>query len=98
MQRAQSTLEQDQEKLASALEGLESRLAEVEEREQAIAAAEADLISAERPVEEPEPAAPVTAYYENCTAARSAGATPVRSGDPGYGRHLDRDGDGVACE
>ncbi|MGW6910537.1 excalibur calcium-binding domain-containing protein [Streptomyces sp. NPDC054940] len=20
------------------------------------------------------------------------------AGDPGYGRHLDRDGDGVACE
>jgi len=37
-------------------------------------------------------------YFPNCTAARSAGAAPVRVGDPGYGRHLDRDGDGVACE
>ncbi|MFD9367573.1 excalibur calcium-binding domain-containing protein [Streptomyces sp. NPDC060020] len=37
-------------------------------------------------------------YYKNCTAARSAGAAPVRRGDPGYGSHLDRDGDGVACE
>ncbi|WP_062649403.1 excalibur calcium-binding domain-containing protein [Streptomyces maremycinicus] len=37
-------------------------------------------------------------YYDNCTAARAAGAAPVRVGDPGYGRHLDRDGDGVACE
>ncbi|MEU2430459.1 excalibur calcium-binding domain-containing protein [Streptomyces sp. NPDC007861] len=37
-------------------------------------------------------------YYENCAAARAAGAAPVRLGDPGYGRHLDRDGDGVACE
>ncbi|MFI6697833.1 excalibur calcium-binding domain-containing protein [Streptomyces sp. NPDC050509] len=37
-------------------------------------------------------------YYENCTAARAAGAAPVRTGDPGYGRHLDRDGDGVGCE
>ncbi|WP_234321936.1 excalibur calcium-binding domain-containing protein [Streptomyces xanthophaeus] len=36
--------------------------------------------------------------YKNCTAARAAGAAPVRRGDPGYGRHLDRDGDGVACE
>ncbi|MEU0082555.1 excalibur calcium-binding domain-containing protein [Streptomyces sp. NPDC006274] len=37
-------------------------------------------------------------YYANCTAARAAGAAPVRAGDPGYGRHLDRDGDGVGCE
>jgi hypothetical protein len=37
-------------------------------------------------------------YYANCDAARAAGAAPVRVGDPGYGRHLDRDGDGVGCE
>ncbi|MEU7009723.1 excalibur calcium-binding domain-containing protein [Streptomyces sp. NPDC046332] len=39
-----------------------------------------------------------TYYYANCGAARDAGAAPVRRGDPGYGRHLDRDGDGVGCE
>ena len=37
-------------------------------------------------------------YYANCSAARAAGAAPVRRGDPGYARHLDRDGDGVGCE
>ena len=37
-------------------------------------------------------------YYKNCTAAREAGAAPVRAGDPGYGSHLDRDGDGIGCE
>ncbi|WP_346037200.1 GmrSD restriction endonuclease domain-containing protein [Brevibacterium picturae] len=37
-------------------------------------------------------------YYENCTAARDAGAAPVRRGDAGYASHLDRDGDGVGCE
>lgn len=37
-------------------------------------------------------------YYKNCTAVRAAGADPIRRGDPGYGSHLDRDGDGVACE
>ena len=37
-------------------------------------------------------------YYKNCTAAREAGAAPVRLGDPGYASHLDRDGDGVGCE
>jgi hypothetical protein len=36
--------------------------------------------------------------YANCAAARAAGAAPVRRGQPGYGRHLDRDGDGVGCE
>ena len=37
-------------------------------------------------------------YYANCAAARAAGAAPVRVGDQGYARHLDRDGDGVGCE
>lgn len=37
-------------------------------------------------------------HYENCTAARAAGAAPVHRGDPGYGAHLDRDGDGTGCD
>jgi hypothetical protein len=37
-------------------------------------------------------------YYKNCTAVRAANADPIHRGDPGYGRHLDRDGDGVGCE
>jgi hypothetical protein len=37
-------------------------------------------------------------YYSNCSEARAAGAAPLYSGDPGYDSHLDRDGDGVACE
>ena len=36
--------------------------------------------------------------YKNCSAARAAGAAPVYRNDPGYGAHLDRDGDGVGCE
>jgi len=36
--------------------------------------------------------------YANCAAARAAGADPVYAGDPGYGSHLDRDGDGIGCE
>ena len=31
--------------------------------------------------------------YANCTEARAAGAAPVRIGEPGYGSHLDRDGE-----
>jgi hypothetical protein len=36
--------------------------------------------------------------YENCDDARAQGAAPVHSTDPGYGPHLDRDGDGIGCE
>lgn len=52
-------------------------------------------------VSTPEPApapAPAATYYKNCTAARAAGAAPVYLGSPGYGTHLDRDGDGIGCE
>lgn len=45
----------------------------------------------------PPPVAAAT-YYPNCTAARAAGVTPIYQGEPGYGTHLDRDGDGIACE
>lgn len=38
------------------------------------------------------------ASFRNCSEARAAGAAPVRRGDSGYGRHLDRDGDGIGCE
>jgi Excalibur calcium-binding domain len=37
-------------------------------------------------------------YFPNCTSARAAGVAPVRAGQAGYGRHLDRDGDGIGCE
>lgn len=36
--------------------------------------------------------------WKNCSEARAAGAAPVLRGEPGYGLHLDRDGDGVGCE
>ena len=37
-------------------------------------------------------------FFANCSAARAAGAAPVKRGDPGYASHLDRDDDGVGCE
>lgn len=36
--------------------------------------------------------------YRNCAEARRAHAAPLRRGAPGYGPHMDREGDGVACE
>ncbi|MFD3947065.1 excalibur calcium-binding domain-containing protein [Streptomyces sp. NPDC058579] len=50
------------------------------------------------PAPEPTRDEPDNVYYKNCTAVRAAGADPIHRGDPGYGRHLDRDGDGVGCE
>lgn len=42
--------------------------------------------------------APANVYYANCSEVRAAGAAPIRIGDPGYSRKLDRDGDGIGCE
>lgn len=66
---------------------------------------------ADEPTDGPEPAAasepepepvntPASAevYYQNCSAARAAGAAPINEGEPGYAPKLDRDRDGVACE
>jgi len=36
--------------------------------------------------------------YRNCAQARAAGAAPLYAGQPGYGPHMDGDGDGIACE
>lgn len=44
------------------------------------------------------PAVAVAAPFPGCNAARAAGAAPVYRGDPGYGEHLDGDGDGIGCE
>lgn len=66
--------------------------------------------AAPAPVPEPEPAPqpappapvapppPASAYYDNCDAARTAGAAPLYQGEPGYRAGLDRDNDGIACE
>ncbi len=39
-----------------------------------------------------------SAYYKNCTAVWNAIGRPIYRGQPGYGSHLDRDGDGKGCE
>ncbi|WP_159498982.1 excalibur calcium-binding domain-containing protein [Microbacterium sp. 18062] len=91
---------------AARVSELESELAAVRTESDARQARIVELEAAavvvpvvEEPAAPEAPAAPPAAtYYENCTAARAAGAAPVRLGDPGYARHLDRDGDGVGCE
>lgn len=39
-----------------------------------------------------------TVYFNNCREARAAGYSHIRRGEPGYGSHLDRDDDGIACD
>jgi micrococcal nuclease len=51
-----------------------------------------------KPQAEPKQQPSSSVYYKNCSAAKAAGAAPVHKGEPGYGKHLDRDGDGIGCE
>jgi hypothetical protein len=69
-----------------------------EQREQSEAAPPAAVEPETPAIVEPEPEPDRFVYYRNCSAARAAGAAPIRTGEPGYAGHLDRDGDGVACE
>lgn len=74
----------------------------VTEAAPAVAAAPQPFVEPEpapQPPPAPAPAPPSTAsFFENCDAARAAGAAPLYAGDPGYRAGLDRDDDGVACE
>lgn len=38
------------------------------------------------------------AYYQDCDAARAAGAALLKRGEPGYRKELDPNGNGVACD
>ncbi|MFD3447424.1 excalibur calcium-binding domain-containing protein [Microbacteriaceae bacterium 4G12] len=53
---------------------------------------------APQPKPEPAPSQNTNVYYKNCAAVKAAGKAPLHRGDPGYASHLDRDGDGIACE
>ena len=86
-----------EEEEVAATEAEEQRQQERQQRQSAQPAPAPAPTQAPEPAPEPQTNNSNT-YYKNCTAAREAGAAPVHRGDPGYGRHLDRDGDGVGCE
>lgn len=65
------------------------RAEEARRQQEAAAAAQAAQAAAQQPA---------GASYRNCSEARAAGAAPIYRGQPGYAPHLDRDGDGIACE
>ena len=47
------------------------------------------------PSPQPAPSGP---NFSSCKEARAAGYSHMRRGEPGYASHLDRDGDGIACD
>ncbi|MFF2589504.1 excalibur calcium-binding domain-containing protein [Peribacillus butanolivorans] len=69
----------------------EKRLAEEQRKKEE----EARLAEEKRKEEEQQQ---TNVYFKNCTDARAAGAAPVHRGEPGYAKHLDRDGDGIGCD
>jgi len=85
------------EELAKLDAQLVDRAAEIAAAGTAIGVREARVAAAEDAANLPSPQGPALSY-ENCDAARAAGAAPVHIGEPGYGKHLDADGDGVGCE
>lgn len=65
-----------------------ARLAEEQQKQQ----------EAARLAEEQQKQKATNVYYKNCTEVRNAGLAPIQQGEPGYSSHLDRDGDGIACD
>jgi hypothetical protein len=108
--RIRRATEDGEARLAARTAELDGRSAQLDQREKDLVAREAAAAAAlaPQPVTRPAPPAAVPAApappaavstnFKNCDAVRAAGAAPVRRGDPGYGSHLDRDGDGVGCE
>ena len=74
--------------------------AEAEQARQAAAAEQARQAAAAQQAQQQQGfvSQPQQGAFRNCREARAAGAAPLYRGQPGYGSHLDRDGDGVACE
>ena len=59
---------------------------------------EAAAAAANQQQAQSQPAASSELGFSNCKEARAAGYSHMRRGEPGYAPHLDRDGDGVACD
>lgn len=99
-------LEEELERRSAQVDGRESVLREAElavaQRESAVETAEASVATSESSTGSSSSSSGSSTssnvYFKNCDAARTAGAAPVYRGEPGYGRHLDRDNDGIGCE
>lgn len=96
LKEEQSTLKAQIETLQKENENLSTKLAIAQKASQT--ASSSNQGSANNTQSTPPASTSSNVYYKNCSQVRAAGASPIRSGDPGYARHLDRDGDGIGCE
>lgn len=71
------------------------KAAEEKKKQEEAAAAAANQQQAQS---QSQPAASSELNFSNCKEARAAGYSHMRRGEPGYAPHLDRDGDGIACD
>ena len=104
-----SQLKKQRDEVAEREQALGERDAKLDEREAALEQQEQQQEEEQREQEEEEEndrdgdgngngRNPGTVFYWNCDAVRAAGAAPLSNGQPGYLPHLDRNGNGVACE
>ena len=71
---------------------------EAEERKRRDEAAAAARTRQRQSAPAPSQPAPAELNFRSCKEARAAGYSHMRRGEPGYSPHLDRDGDGIACD
>lgn len=71
---------------------------EAEERKRREEAAAAARTCQRQSAPAPSQPAPAELNFRSCKEARAAGYSHMRRGEPGYSPHLDRDGDGIACD
>lgn len=71
------------------------KAAEEKKKQEEAAAAAANQQQAQS---QSQPTASSELNFSNCKEARAAGYSHMRRGEPGYAPHLDRDGDGIACD
>lgn len=77
---------QEEAQRAAEAAAIASRQAELQRRQQ-------------QHVTQAAPQQPATGpVFSSCKQARAAGYSHMRRGEPGYSSHLDRDGDGIACD
>ena len=71
---------------------------EAEERKRREEASAAARTRQHQSAPAPSQPAPAELNFRSCKEARAAGYSHMRRGEPGYSPHLDRDGDGIACD
>lgn len=76
-------------------EKVQKEAEERKRREEAAAAAKTRQRQSNSTSSQP---APAELNFRSCKEARAAGYSHMRRGEPGYSPHLDRDGDGIACD